>query len=115
MYVLHSLIALYAVFCSVLLCSASLCAVRMIQVARQEGLNVEQNAAEILVEQVRFTNPFTLILLYPSMPCHALPCHAILCPVLPCVTYLHPFKSIRSQSTLHSLISHYVVTAHLSR
>lgn len=39
----------------------------MIQVARLEGLNVEQNAAEILVEQVRFT-----LLLAVTLPCHAL-------------------------------------------
>ena len=86
--VLHNFIALYAVFCSVLLCSAMpryvlLCAVRMIQVARQEGLNVEQNAAEILVEQVRFINPFTLILPYPVMPCPALHC-----PTMPHLTLL---------------------------
>ena len=53
----------------------------MIQVARQEGLNVEQNAAEILVEQVRLT--CLLALTPPATLCATPLALALLCSVLP--------------------------------
>ena len=99
-----------------MLCSAWLCAVRMIQVARQEGLNVEQNAAEILVEQVRFTNPFTLILPYPTLPYPTQPYPAMPCPALRDLSpplHVHSFSII--YSPLSFLSPHQVVSAHISR
>ena len=68
----------------------------MIQVARQEGLNVEQNAAEILVEQVRVTRllaltpPATLCAAPLALHCPALHCTALSDHV--CPMYSHPLN-----------------------
>ena len=85
-YVTHILYHIIQHCCLLCLLLGSL---RMIQVARQEGLNVEQNAAEILVEQVCFTR---LLALTPSATLCAtpvaLPCTALFYPKLPCSSYL---------------------------
>ena len=81
-------ISYYIVVCYV--CYTLFGSTRMIQVARQEGLNVEQNAAEILVEQVRTSDPSTRpnasCHFMRNSPCPALPCLALPCPKLPCLS-----------------------------